>query len=453
MTPAPGPTFFTDMVFKRLFDRGAAADPTDTDAAADPAEEMDDDSLTPEDDSDLPEDAPDRGWTARAADVIAGGASTGSKRAVGLYGTETPTVPTHFLHASGCHLVADDGETYVDCTMALGTVALGYAEPNVTRAVLDAVGGGHVSGLNSPLEVAVAEQLCGIIPCAERVRFFKTGGEATSAAVRLARTYTGRDVVVASGYLGWHDWASESAGVPEGVRRDVLRVPFDDVAALDAAVERAGDRLAAVILEPVVERMPSDAWIARARERCDQKGAALIFDEMKTGFRLAPGGYQEVSGVTPDLAAFGKALANGFPLAAVCGRQDLMDAADRTWISSTLAGEAAALAAALAVIEWHTQADVCNALATNGAEMRRVVSAAIEASGVEGVTLEGLDPMWFLRFADPAVESDFLQRSMAHGVLFKRGAYNYACVAHDDEAVRAIEAAASRALVEMREGV
>ncbi len=441
------------MVFKRLFDRGAAADPAQPDATDAADDAPDDEALAPEDDSDLPEEAPDPGWTARAADVIAGGASTGSKRPMGLYGTETPTAPTHFIHASGCHVVADGGETYVDCTMALGAVALGYAEPNVTHAVLDAVGGGHLSGLNSTLEVAVAERLCGIIPCAERVRFMKTGAEATSAAVRIARTYTGRDVVVASGYLGWHDWASDAAGVPEGARRDVIRVPFDDVAALDAAVQTAGDRLAAVILEPVVERMPSEPWVARARQLCDEKRAALIFDEMKTGFRLAPGGYQELSGVTPDLSTFGKAMANGFPLAVVCGRKDLMEAANRTWISSTLAGEAGALAAALAVIEWHTQADVCEALATNGAEMRRVVSAAIAASGVEGVALEGLDPMWFLRFDDPAVESDFLQRAMAHGVLFKRGAYNYACVAHDDEAVRVIEAAASRALVEMREGV
>ncbi len=258
----------------------------------------------------------------------------------------------------------------------------------------------------------------------------------------------------------WHPGTSggttgrrDAAGVPAGARADVRRVAFDDVAALESAVQQAGDRLAAVILEPVVERLPSETWIVRARDLCTQRGAALIFDEMKTGFRLAPGGYQEVSGVTPDLATFGKALSNGFPLAVVCGRRDLMEAANRTWISSTLAGEAAALAAALAVLEWHVQADVCDALAKNGAEMRRVVEAAMTASGIEGVALEGLDPMWLLRFDDPAVESGFLQRAMAHGVLFKRGAYNYASVAHDDEAIRAIEAAASRAFVDLREGV
>jgi glutamate-1-semialdehyde aminotransferase len=232
-----------------------------------------------------------------------------------------------------------------------------------------------------------------------------------------------------------------------------MRVPFDDVAALDAAVSAAGNRLAAIILEPVVERAPSTAWLERARELCTQHGAALIFDEMKTGFRLAPAGYQEVSGVTPDLATYGKALANGFPLAAVCGARDLMETASRTWISSTLASEAAALAAASAVMDWHEQADICAILQRNGAEMRRVVSAAVSASGVEGVTVEGLDQMWFLRFADSHIESAFVMHAARRGVLFKRGAYNFASVAHDDEAIRVIEAVASESLVAVRESM
>jgi glutamate-1-semialdehyde aminotransferase len=311
-----------------------------------------------------------------------------------------------------------------------------------------------VSGLSSVLEVSVAERLCGVIPCAEQVRFLKSGAEALSAAVRIARTYTGRDHVVASGYFGWHDWAGDAAGIPQGVRKDVTHVPFDDVAALEQAVRGAGGALAAIVIEPVVERMPSDTWIARARELATQAGAVLIFDEMKTGFRLATGGFQQVSGVTPDLAAFGKALANGYPLAAVCGRKDVMDAARRTWISSTLGGEATALAAASAVLDWHQQAEVCEALQHNGADTRNVVQAAMVASGIGGVSMLGLDQMWMLRFDDPAIENAFIARAMRHGVLFKRGAYNYASVAHDDEAIQAIERAASAAFVElMEEGI
>jgi glutamate-1-semialdehyde aminotransferase len=283
------------------------------------------------------------------------------------------------------------------------------------------------------------------------VQFFKTGAEATAAAVRLARTYTGRERVVASGYFGWHDWSSDAAGVPAGTRRDVARVPFGDVAALERAVADAGGALAAIVLEPVVEEAPASAWLTRARELCDATGAALVFDELKTGFRVAPGGYQEVCGVAPDLASFGKALANGYPLAAVVGQAALMESARRTWLSSTLASESTALAAALAVLDWHDEADICATLAETGREMRAAVERALAASGVHGVATAGIDPMWLLRWDDPARESRFLQHALGAGVLFKRGAYNFAAIAHDEHALAEIEAAASAAFVALAE--
>jgi glutamate-1-semialdehyde 2,1-aminomutase len=273
-----------------------------------------------------------------------------------------------------------------------------------------------------------------------------------AAAVRLARTYTARELVIGSGYFGWLDWCAEdAAGVPEGTRRGIRRVPFDDIAALQAAVDEAGDKLAAIVIEPVVERLPSIEWIAKARELSTSVGATLIFDEIKTGFRLRTGGYQAYADVVPDLATFGKAMANGYPLAAVVGHRDIMDAARKTWISSTLASEASALAAAAAVLSWHDSADVCESLSTVGADMRRAMNAAIEASGIEGVTVDGIDPMWLLRFDDPKRERRFLELSAQHGVLFKRGAYNYAALAHDEDAVREIEGGASAAFVDLRD--
>jgi glutamate-1-semialdehyde aminotransferase len=258
-------------------------------------------------------------------------------------------------------------------------------------------------------------------------------------------------VVVGSGYFGWHDWCSAQPGVPEGVRRDFRAVPFDDVRALERAVDESGGELAAIAIEPVVERMPSPEWIARARALCDAHGAALIFDEMKTGFRLATGGYQQVSGVTPDLAAFGKALANGFPLAAVCGRAALMDCLKRTWISSTLASEGTALAAAMGVLDWHESAEVCDELARIGGEMRTLVGGALKASGLSGISLHGIAPMWFMKFEAPEAEQRFVSLAAEHGALFKRGAYNFAALAHDEDALVDIEAAASNAFVAMRE--
>src|SRR5688572_7183340 len=326
------------MVFSRLF--GKQPPPNAPHSPSSEEEPQDAEADEQEPSGEIDEAPPD--WAARARRVIPGGASTGSKRAEALYGA-ADGVPTHFVKAAGCHVITTEGETLVDCTMALGSVALGYAEPRLTRAVIEATASGSVSGLSPALEVEVAERFCGMIPCSERVQFLKTGAEAVSAAVRIARTYTGRELVIGCGYFGWHDWSSDKPGVPQGTKRHFRAIPFDDVPALERAVSEAGKSLAAIVLEPVIERLPSKAWIERARALCNDTGAALVFDEIKTGFRLAAGGYQHYADITPDLAAFGKAMANGFPISAVCGSAALMDAADKTWISSTLASDASAL--------------------------------------------------------------------------------------------------------------
>ncbi|MGI8496852.1 MAG: aminotransferase class III-fold pyridoxal phosphate-dependent enzyme [Gemmatimonadaceae bacterium] len=390
-------------------------------------------------------------WRARAAAVIPGGASTGSKRPEALFGSDVVSAPAHYLSAHGCTIEAVDGTEIIDCTMALGSVALGYGDAAVSEAVMHAASGGNVCGLSSLHEILVAERLCDVIPCAEKVRFLKTGAEAVAAAVRIARAVTGRDTVIGAGYFGWLDWCQTQPGVPEGARADFRAVPFDDAAALEREVAEAGEGLAAIVIEPVVERIASPEWIGAARRACDARGAVLIFDELKTGFRLRTGGYQALSNVTPDLACFGKAMANGFPLAAVVGRESVMDGAARSWISSTLASEAVALAAAGAVLDAHESEDICASLWRIGEEMRGAVARAITASGVRGVTVEGIPPMWFLRFDEPLREQRFLELALAAGVLFKRGAYNFAALAHDEDALLRIETAASDALVQMRD--
>lgn len=442
------------MVFSRLFGKVAPPPPAPTSPPPAPAAEDD----APHEDVgaepvDGAEETPEQ-WATRARRVLPRGASTRSKHADALYGVspadgEPP--PTHFVRAAGCHVVTTAGETLLDCTMALGSVALGYAEPQLTRAVIESIASGSVSGLSPALEVEVAEHFCGVIPCSERVQFLKTGADAMSAAVRIARAYTGRDVVVGCGYFGWHDWSADSTGVPASTRQQFRAIPFDDIPALERSVAEAGNRLAAVVLEPVIERLPSKEWAERARQLCDDAGAALIFDEMKTGFRLATGGYQQYAGITPDLAAFGKAMANGYPIAAVCGNAALMDAAEDTWISSTLASETGALAAVGAVLAWHDRANICESLWSIGAEMREAVGNALAASGVTGVTVDGIDPMWLIRFEDAKVETEFLLAAARNGVLFKRGAYNFAAVAHDEDAIAEIESGASAAFVSLRE--
>lgn len=448
------------MPFGRLF-RGRSPEPSPEnepdDAATDdsaPAEEESPESDVPPE-WDASGDDIDRSWRTRASDVIPGSSSTGSKRAEALYGKGNDSGPTHYIRAQGCRLTTPGEMSLIDCTMALGSVAVGYADERILRAAFSAAANGNVAGLAHTAEVELAERLCDLIPAAERVRFFKTGADAMSAAVRIARTATGRTTVVGSGYFGWHDWSGSSAGIPEGVKQSFHEVPFDDVPALESACRRAGNDLAAVVIEPVVERLPSEAWIASARRLCDELGAVLVFDEMKTGFRLARGGYQELSGVTPDLATFGKALANGFPLAALVGKSAVMEASTRTWISTTLAGESMSIAAALAVLDIHEEgeSDICATLGRVGHEMRSAVEAAVAASGIEGVTFAGLDQMWFMRFEDSSHERLFIEESVREGVLFKRGAYNYASLAHDEEeTIVEIERAASSAFVAIVSG-
>ena len=441
------------MRFSRLFGKSEEPQPPDEPEQPD-AEAVADDGAgdgyegVPEGDAD---ENLDQQWRGRAADVIPGGASTGSKRPAALYGEGTEFGPTHYTRASGCHITTAGGLTLIDCTMALGSVAIGYGDETVTRAVLNAAALGNVAGLSHTSEVDIADRLCDIIPCAEQVRFLKSGAEAVSAAVRIARAHTGKSTIVGSGYFGWHDWANDTRGIPGGARADVLRVPFDDVAALERACQQAGADLAAILLEPVVEKLPSPEWLAAARKLCDAQGAVLVFDEMKTGFRLRPGGYQEYGSFEPDLAAFGKAMANGFPIAAVVGRAAVMEAAANTWISSTLAGEATALAAIAGVLEWHDKTDVCDTLWKTGEEMMGAVNRAISASGAEGVSVEGIAPMWFLRFDTPERESRFLELALEQDVLFKRGAYNYPAIAHEEQTLIDIEHAASSAFVQLVE--
>ncbi len=316
----------------------------------------------------------DAEWRRRAGSSVAGVTSTGSKRPPTMFGAAHEDAPSHYVDAAGCRVTTPGGRTFVDCTMALGAVALGYADPAVSARAARQIGRG-VTGLTHTLEVQVAERLCATIPCAERALFFKSGAESVAAAVRLARTYTGRSHVIGAGYFGWMDWCSSAAGVPDGVRRDFAAVPWGDTNALTAAAAAAGNDLAAIVVEPVVERVPPDGYLTGARRLADTAHAVLIFDEIKTGFRLHAGGYQALGAVVPDLATFGKALANGFPLAAAVGRRDVMDAVHDTWISSTLASDAVAFGAADAVLDRHAGEDVCAALAAAGRRMRGAVSA------------------------------------------------------------------------------
>ena len=370
-------------------------------------------------------------------DRVAGFTSTSSKRPGALFGAEGEAAPLRMIRSSGCAVWDSEGREYVDYIMGLGSVALGYGHPEVTRVVAEAAQLGVVGPLPPVLEEGLAADLCRLIPWLERVRFLKTGAEAMAAAVRLARVVTGRDVVLGCGYHGWLDWCQtrEGRGTPAAVRALYGELPFNDVERTRELIRAAGESLAAVVFEPVVLEPPDPHWLALLREETLRTGALLVADEIKTVCRLAIGGACERFGIRPDLVVIGKAIANGFPLAAVGGRADVMDAVARTWISSTLATEFVSLAASRATLAAMVQAEVPAHLTRVGTRLLVGLHALAAAHPELTVRATGLPEMCSLEYRDEAVSGRVATACAARGLLFKRSAYNFVSLAHDEATV------------------
>jgi glutamate-1-semialdehyde 2,1-aminomutase len=372
---------------------------------------------------------------------VPGFTSTGSKRPDALFGQAEPGTdgppPERIARAAGCRVWDDAGREYVDYVMALGAVALGYGHPAVNRAAEQAIAAGVVGPLPPLVEEELAEALCRHVPWIEAVRFLKTGAEAVAAAVRLARVATGRDRTLGCGYHGWLDWCQGggSEGVPAATRALYAELPFNDSERARGQIREAGDRLAAVVVEPVVVDEPRREWLEVLRDETTRVGAVLVFDEIKTAFRLAVGGAGERYGVRPDLVVLGKALANGFPLAAVGGRRDLMAGVSRTWISSTLATESVALAAAKATLDVVVAERVPDHLHRVGTRLLHGLHR-LQREHPRAVTgVGGVAEMCFLHYANEDVSRAVARGCAARGVLFKRTAYNFVSLAHDEATV------------------
>jgi glutamate-1-semialdehyde 2,1-aminomutase len=365
---------------------------------------------------------------------VPGYTSTGSKRPDALFGTgEDPALPSRMVRAAGARVWDVEGREYLDYVMALGAVALGYGHPAVNQAATAAIAAGVVGPLPPVQEEMLAEALARRLPWMERVRFLKTGAEAVAAAVRIARVVTGREEVLGCGYHGWLDWCQGRAeGVPQATRAVFAELPFNDPERAREMIRYRGDRLAAVVVEPVVVAEPSREWLETLRAETREAGAVLVFDEIKTAFRLALGGATERYGVVPDLMAIGKALANGFPLAAVGGRADVMAGVNRTWISSTLATESVALAAALATLEVFEREDVCGHLHRVGTDLLHGLHRLQHEHRHALTGVGGVAEMCFLHYASEAVSRTVAGGCARRGLLFKRTAYNFVSLAHGE---------------------
>lgn len=369
------------------------------------------------------------------AEHIAGFTSTGSKRPETLFGSHDPTLPSRMTRSAGCHVWDERGREYIDYIMGLGSVALGYGHQDVTHAAAGAMENGVVGPLAPVLEEEVAATLCRMIPWIERVRFLKTGAEAMAAAVRLARVHTGRDQVLGCGYHGWLDWCQGAAGVPHATRSLYGELPFNDPELARELIRTTGDRLAAVVFEPVVVTEPSQEWLRVLRDETSRVGALLVIDEIKTVCRLAIGGACERYGIRPDITVMGKAIANGFPLAVVGGRSDVMAEVSRTWISSTLATEFVSLAAAKATLEAMQTLRVPDHLERVGTRLLNGLRVLTEEHPDVLTGVGGLPQMCFLQYGDDSVSHIVTAACAQSGLLFKRSAYNFVSLAHTEPVI------------------
>lgn len=363
--------------------------------------------------------------------------------------------PYFIERGQGSHVWDADGNEYIDFVNSLAALTLGYNDPDVTRAVTRQLGNGVTFSLPHRLEMEVAELIVELVPCAEMVRFGKNGSDATAGAVRLARAHTGRDRVAVCGYHGWQDWyigsTARNLGVPAATRALTHTFKYNDLGSLDALFTQHPNEIAAVIIEPMNIAWPEKGFLEGVRDLTHQHGAILVFDEMITGFRFARGGAQEYFGVTPDLATFGKGLANGFPLAAVAGRADIMRLMEEVFFSFTFGGETLSLAAAQATLEKLKHEPVIDTLRARGEAVLRGVDDIVARHRLEAVFGTCGHPSWsFLTIKDAGgytswqIKTLFLQEVLARGIL-TLGTHNMS-YAHSDADVARLLAVYEEAL-------
>lgn len=362
-------------------------------------------------------------FLARAERVIPLGSQTFSKSR-----TQYPfgVSPYFIQRASGSRCWDIDGNEYIDFVSSLASVTLGYNDPDVTAAVTAQMQSGVIFSLPHPLETEVAELICEMVPCAEMVRFGKNGSDATSGAIRLARAYTERDRVAVCGYHGWQDWyigsTARKRGVPKATRDLTHTFAYNDLESLHRLLAEHPGEFAAVILEPMNVAEPQPGFLAGVKELAHAHGALLVFDETITGFRYANGGAQEVFGVTPDLATFGKGLANGYPVSAVAGRRDVMKLMEEIFFSFTFGGEALSLAAAKATLGKLKREPVARTLAARGQSIIDGARAIVERHALGDVFSLSGHPTWsFLNIRDARGATAFEIKTLWMQEMLQRG--------------------------------
>ena len=408
----------------------------------------------------------------RAKAIIPGGTQLLSKRPEMWAPNQWPA---YYHEARGCEIIDIDGRRWLDMSaMGIGSCLLGYGDPDVTEAVVRRVRAGSMSTLNSPDEVELAELLVEIHPWAGGVRYARTGGEAMSVAVRIARAWTGRDGVAICGYHGWHDWylaanltdqdqgdaleghllpGLSPVGVPRGLTGTTHVFDYNHLDQLEAIVKKQGNRLAAVVMEPTRHRDPAPGFLEGVRELCDRQGVVLVFDEITSGWRIHLGGAHLKYGVTPDIAVFAKAIGNGHPMAAIIGVADVMAAAQETFISSTYWTEGVGPTAALATIHKMRRMDLPGHLKRIGTFLRDGLREVADHAGVR-LKLAGHPAITTISFEHPAnlaLQTLLTARLLERGIL--SGGVFYGSLAHEREHVERYLEAVRPVFVELAQAI
>ena len=387
----------------------------------------------------------------KAKTLIPGGNQLLSKRAEkflpGLW-------PAYYSRAKGCEVWDLNGNHYYDfAQMGVGSCVLGYADGDVNGAVIKAIQDGSMCSLNCQEEVELAEKLIELHAWAEMVRFARTGGEACAIAVRIARAASGKSKVAFCGYHGWHDWylaanigdasnldgqllpGLDPLGVPRELKDTVLPFNYNKLNELEALVGKYPDEIGVIIMEPRREQEPKAGFLEGVREMADKIGAVLIFDEVTSGFRINLGGIHLTYGVEPDIAVFGKALGNGFPISAVIGRRNVMDCAQDSFISSTMWTERIGFVAALATIKKMEENEVPGFLVRYGERINDGWRKLAQKHGLR-IHINGIPPLTHISFEtdDPlAVQTLYTQEMLAKGYLL--GAAVYTTYAYSDDII------------------
>nr|WP_320026569.1 aspartate aminotransferase family protein [uncultured Acetobacterium sp.] len=337
--------------------------------------------------------------------------------------------PSFIERGKGSRVWDIDGNEYIDFVCALGPITIGYNDERVNEAIIKQLEKGIIFSQPSPISIELAEKLVEIIPCAEMVRFVKNGSDATEAAVRLARAYTGKDIIVVCGYHGMHDWyigsTANHRGIPEQIRQLTKNVDYNNIDALEQLLCEYKGQIAGIILEPIQGNGPDEGYLQKLREITQKNSVVLIFDEVVSGFRYVLGGASELYNVSPDLIAFGKGMANGMPISAVAGKKEIVDLiSEGVFVSTTFGDETLSMAAALKTIEILVAEKAFDKFWSLGKQMQEGIQRLILKNGLEevlvthglaphqGLVFNGINDLSYLE-----INSIFQQKMLTDGIL------------------------------------